>query len=679
MKQSTKRILSLLLVAVTALTLLAGCGGGSPNNPAKLGSAGAFTKWFGSQKKSLTNLETPGTYYFKLTRDINLSQTAVIDNGHTVVIDLAGYTIKNKDGQHVQLFSVSEGAALTLQNGTVTSAGADMDGGVIAVSGAASALQLTDVVLSNTDDSFISETLSGGVLLVNSPADTAPATVTISGSTEINGSPAGIRRNGGAIVAKGNAEIHMYGGTIQNGQAGCSGNVYMTDHAKFYMHDGLITGGAAVGKAQTSGLGGNVDMRGQARFHLYGGSINGGSAKKYGGNIFISNFGTSDTADGFHIYGGTVEGGAAQSGGNVYATDKDSLVCIYGGEIIDGEAMSGGNVYLEGSSMLMDGGTLTGLRNSTVNAYGTNLFSNHGTVTLYDGVIQDGMSNSSGGNVYVGDTQLTMYGGTIKGGDVTAVGVNVGGSNVFATGASVFNLYGGVITRGTANRDNKEGESAAGANVMLAQQTQMHMFGGEISDGVVHGSISRGGCVYVYGQSKGNNTWFNMYGGELRNGETDGTMRGMLVGAYGESKNTLDNAGRGTARIFEGTLNFTGPANSDNKFNTMYTNRKDLDCLRVYDPTGVEALLRGATTGPCPDATHNVEVETQDATCVTHGWIKYSCATCGDWYKVTAEPLGHTETANTVEATATQAGITEHSCSACGKVRYTDVIPATGK
>jgi hypothetical protein len=304
--KNTKKLLSLLLVAVMLLGLLAGCGGQSPDSPAKLGSAGAFTKWFGAQKKSLSNLQTAGTYYFKLTKDITLRQPAVVAGGHAVVIDMDGHTITAKEGVNAQIFTVGEGTSLTLKNGAITTTGADADGGLIAVTGAGSGLHLEDVALTNTDDSFVQEMFSGGVLFVNAPVDGEPAVVTLSGSTVITGAAAGVRRNGGAVTAKGNAEIHMYGGTIQDGQAGCSGNVYLADQAKFYMHDGVITGGAAVGKSETTGLGGNVDIRGQARFYLYGGTITAGMAKKRGGNIFVSSFGTTGTVDGFHIYGGTV-------------------------------------------------------------------------------------------------------------------------------------------------------------------------------------------------------------------------------------------------------------------------------------------------------------------------------------------------------------------------------------
>ena len=678
--KNTKKLLSLLLVAVMLLGLLAGCGGQSPDSPAKLGSAGAFTKWFGAQKKSLSNLPTAGTYYFKLTKDITLRQPAVVAGGHAVVIDMDGHTITAKEGVNTQIFTVGEGTSLTLKNGAITTTGADADGGLIAVTGAGSGLHLEDVALTNTDDSFVQEMFSGGVLFVNAPVDGEPAVVTLSGSTVITGAAAGVRRNGGAVTAKGNAEIHMYGGTIQDGQAGCSGNVYLADQAKFYMHDGVITGGAAVGKSETTGLGGNVDIRGQARFYLYGGTITAGMAKKRGGNIFVSSFGTTGTVDGFHIYGGTVTNGSAQNGGNIFATDKASCVSVYGGEITDGESMSGGNIYLESANLIMQGGTLNGRRNSTVNMYGGNVFCSHGTVTILDGTIQNAMVNGGGANVYMADAVMDIYGGLISGGDLSGIGVNTGGGNLFAEGESVVNFYNGTITRGTANYDDKE-DSAAGANVMLARQAQMHMFGGEVSDGVIHGNISRGGCIYVYGQGTNNNTWFHMYGGELRNGETDGTMRGMLVGAYGESKNDQPNAGRGSARIFAGTLTFTGPEKSEDRYNSLYTNRKDLACLRVYDPVALnlEGLMRGAQTGPCEDPSHNVVVETQEATCITQGWNKHTCATCGDWYEVTAEATGHTETATEVAATATTAGMTEHKCSVCENVRYTDIVPATGK
>lgn len=660
---------AVLAVLMLMSIVLSGCGAATAEKPASLGSAGSFNSWFTDGNKSLTNRETPGTYYFKATRDFKLNDMGVIDNGHRVVIDLDGHTLTGKNAKKVQAFTVSEGASLTLMNGGIQLPGADDDGGLIKVEGSNSRLNLINVTLTNSDDS-LSEGKNGGVLSVTSPVEGAPAVVTVQGTSVINGATNGSRHYGGSIQLGGNAELYMMGGVIQNGQAGVSGNVHMKEKAKFYLYDGIISGGVALRTSETTGLGGNVNVRGQARFHMYGGTVTGGTAEKNGGNFFVSSFGVEDPKDGFCMFGGTVEKGFSSfGGGNIYASEDDSVLKLYGGQIVDGKSTNGGNIYLERGQLKLLGGKLLGMNvDNPVNACGGNVFSQFGTIEIYEGIVRDAVTSNSGANIYATDSRVDIYGGSITDGSTAAIDVANGGGNLFVGGDSVFNFYDGEILNGESNRDGKKDVSAAGGNVVVAGKTLFQMFDGLIKDGIVHGNICRGGGVYVYGQGSNSDVKFHMYGGKIENDVLDTeTMRGMGIGSYSATKGRVGDA---MVRIFDGVINFLGSEKDKDRRHMLYGNASN---LVVYDEIKYQGLTRGAQIGPCEDPGHNTETEKVAATCVTPAYTKYTCPTCGDWCQVTDKATGHTETTNVVAPTCTQPGYTEHNCEHCGTVRVTDI------
>ena len=662
-----KKCVSMLLTGLLVLGMLSGCGAASASKPAKLGSGADLNRWVSKLEKQTK----PGEYYFEVTGDITLNSAAVIGNGHKVNINLNGHTITAKKGESIRAFELMDGG-LTLTGGTVEMAGADADGGLIYVDGGA--LTLENMVLTNNDDSAIGAERNGGVIYATGENAEAPAVVTVMGGTVINGSAEGKRLAGGSVTMEGCSELYLLDGTIQNGTAGMSGNIHLGGQSVFYMNGGTVTGGKSVQTTGITGDGGNINITAQSRMCMYAGTVSGGKAERTGGNIFVANYGKSEQ-QGFFQYGGRVEGGTSTSkGGNLYAMDKTSLVCLYGGEIKAGEAVNGGNLYLEACSLDMRGGTLTAVQEYGMNNNGANIYGVRATINLYDGTITGGRTHSSGGNVYVADSTVNLYGGTISDGQMKTVCVDVGGGNLFAGGSSVVNMYGGQIFGGVTNAD-KEDKTCAGANVMIGGKTWMHMFGGKISDGTLSGTTCRGGCVYVYGQIAGDACEFHMYGGTLENGEFEAdVMRGLAVGSYSV---LADESGVGTGRIFGGDIIYTGEDEAQRK-HTIFGNRYSRNMF-ILDGSKYEGLHSGPTVGPCQDKTHDTHVQTLAATCVTPGLEQYHCDTCGDWYKLTGAATGHTETVTTVEATATTAGYTEHSCSACGGLRYTDVVPATGK
>lgn len=646
-----KKYISVLLVVAMTVALLAGCGAGTADSPTKLSSAGGFAKWFQADRDSaLSNKAEPGTYYFKLGSNIIVEQAGQIGNGHTVVIDLNGKTLSAKDQQ---VFSVT-GGKLTLKNGTVESTGADTDGGVISVTGQDSALVLEDVKMSNTDDSTVSTRLYGGVICADDNA-----AVTLAGATEINGSASGKRDCGGSIAMIGNSQLYITGGTVQNGTAATGGNIYLDEQASLHLSAGSVTGGKTAQGAILAGDGGNISVCGQAQVHMYGGQILSGEATKSGGNISITCQGT-DSKAGLYQYGGSIADGVAQArGGNISATDRISLIRIYGGEVKLGQAPLGGNISLHAAAFEMWGGQLAGAGVATNVASGSNIYAIDSTLALYDGNITEGWCSGSGGNIFADSSVMDIYGGSITKGKTEAVGVAAGGGNLYMGGASVLNIYNGEISGGVSNCLFQDA-SASAPNVMVADQTKMQMFGGAIKDGYMAGKTLRTGCLYVHGRNPGDNCVFHMYGGSMENGKLDatGSVRGMTMASYSNA----DNDGVAIIRLFDGEHKYTGPSDDPNRQYTIYGNQNDN--LVLFDTAKYRGLYYKAAT--CKDGSHNTQVEDVAATCVTPGYTKYHCDTCGDWCKVTAQATGHNDVTTAVEATEQLGAYIQHSCDACG-------------
>lgn len=649
-----KKMISICLAVVLTLGLCA-CGGGTAaEKPVKLSSAGQFTSWFGEGKK--LSKKSGQTVYFQLTGDIKLRKEGLITGGNTVYIDLNGHSIT---GDANRAFSVTD-SALILRGGTVETAGAPDNGGVICVQGAGSGLTLEDVTMSNTDDSGVTGMALGGVIYAAGKG--TPAQIYIRGNSVINGSASGLRRSGGAVALTGDSRLYLEGGAIRGGKAGTAGNIYLEDNAQLHLLGGSVENGTAVSNSEITGYGGNIYTQGLGVIYVRGGEILGGSAEKDGGNIYLAN--TAGEEAGLYFLSGKMDGGTARTnGGNLCAMDKASQVRISGGELSGGNAEYGGNIYLKGAPMAIWGGTLTGVAGNPDLLNGGNICAEKATLQIYGGEITSGMAQEYGGNVYVSDSQVDIYGGSITSGAVVAADVTRGGGNFYAGRESLVRIYGGEISGGVSNCAQDQENSAAGANVMVAGTTKLEMFGGTIRDGMVYGPITRGGGVYVYGQAKRSNTVFHLYGGLIENGPLDNKMRGMCIGSYSETKG---DSGIAVTRVFGGELRFTGNADDKNRVYTLHGNKTAGTDLYLFDHTPYEGMYNRTIVGPCADPTHNTVTGELPATCLTQGGTEYTCGTCGIWYLITAEPTGHTETTE-----ATENGL-KHSCAACQLVWLTE-------
>ena len=647
-----RRFLALITCLLVMVSLvLSGCGAATADKPASLGSGGDFSRWFGPEKK--LSKQEPGTYYFQLTKDIKISTEGLI-SGQDVVIDLNGHTIT---GENNRAFCVSDGGSLVLKNGTVQTMGADANGGVIALEDA-KGLELVDVNLTNTDDTQISDRLSGGVLYANSKE---LCNIHIYGTSTLTGSASGLRRSGGTVALAGQAQLYLHSGTIRGGKAGTAGNLLLDNKSAFYLLGGTVENGFAESNSEITGFGGNIYTQTMSRIFMYGGTIQGGKADTAGGNIFLSNTASIDGESGLYLYDGLITGGSAlYEGGNIYASEKDSVIHMQGGTIEAGDSSQGANIFLQGGVLEMLGGTLVG-NNTGSTQLGGNIYGSAATLLLYDGIIADGAAQNMGGNVCMYDSRVEIYGGVIRNGISYSTQVSHGGGNFYAGKGSTVNMYGGEVFGGISNVTKDQESSSGGGNMMIGGTTKMQMFGGTVKDGTVYGKVTRGGGIYVYGQVAKNNSVLHMYGGTVENGPMENTMRGLCIAAYSE---TSDDNGFATARIFDGEIIFKGDDKHPDRLHTIYGNKTNSRDVKIFDDTNYKGLYRRTTVGPCPDATHNTVTGEVAATCLTHGYTEYTCGTCGVWCRITAEPTGHT--AQTEDMT-TPEGVTctKHSCTAC--------------
>jgi hypothetical protein len=155
-----------------------------------------------------------------------------------------------------------------------------------------------------------------------------------------------------------------------------------------------------------------------------------------------------------------------------------------------------------GSTLTMDGGTISGFDSSGVKVSGSN-----STFIMYDGTISGNSTPTSSGGVYVaGYGKFTMYNGIISGNSAS----QGGGVGVAAFGT--FTMYDGTISDNSASH---------GGGVAVGNPSTFTMYGGEISG---NSSTSRGGGVSVQGGAT-----FIMEDGEISGNSTSGSGGGVSV------------------------------------------------------------------------------------------------------------------------------------------------------
>ena len=156
--------------------------------------------------------------------------------------------------------------------------------------------------------------------------------------------------------------------------------------------------------------------------------------------------------------------------------------CAGGGKLTSATKKAGGMVL-----MLSSGAdSAVGVE---FNLYGGTLMMTDKDYTANAGVIQVG---NSGSNPAV----FNMYGGTITGGTA-----NKGGNILIGTAAATMNMYGGSVTGGSVKTNDSNTDRNRGGNIYVSKGT-LNVYGGSITDGMTTANDPNpglGGDIYLTG------------------------------------------------------------------------------------------------------------------------------------------------------------------------------------
>ena len=164
-----------------------------------------------------------------------------------------------------------------------------------------------------------------------------------------------------------------------------------------------------------------------------------------------------------------------------------------------------------GTEVNIYGGTITGGTAVGDNNYAGGVYLSDGAkLNMYNGNIVNNTAEDHGGNMFIsGQSTFNFYGGLISGG-MTLGGVAEGGAaftgnggNIYLTGRSFMNMYGGTITDGK----NMKG---AGGNIFVNSGAAFRMFDGIVENGAAARTAAN---LYVNSSSSGKYSSIEIYGG----------------------------------------------------------------------------------------------------------------------------------------------------------------------
>ncbi|MDR1089319.1 MAG: InlB B-repeat-containing protein [Coriobacteriales bacterium] len=312
----------------------------------------------------------------------------------------------------------------------------------------------------------------------------ASCTLTVKSGASISNNTGG---SGGGIYSEGGAEIIVESGAVISGNVarhGYGGAIYVLKYSNLTMKSGAVISGNSVSSDTESVFGGGV-------------SVGAASTLTMAAGAKITN-NRSETESSYSV----------NQGGGVYV-EGGSLI-MNGGEI-SGNTGTGGGVYVRGGSLIMNGGEISG---NTCNTSGGGVYLYEGSsFTMKAGSI---LNNSTpnygyGGGVYVrggsstSGSSFTMEGGTISGNRATyggGVSVEYGSTFVMKNGAISSNLATGINSNNGAI-GNGGGVSVGYMHGSSVGKSSFTMDGGEISYNEAQGNEKTlgGGGVYVGSES----------------------------------------------------------------------------------------------------------------------------------------------------------------------------------
>ena len=221
-------------------------------------------------------------------------------------------------------------------------------------------------------------TVTGKGNVLNLGAEDYKGTLTIDGKTS-GGSASGNAKNAFVSVLE-RATANMYENvTLQNRQQVDQACVVLEENSVFNMHGGVIQ--------NCKGKYGGVSLKNESRFIMEGGTISGCSASE-GGGLYAENSTIT-------IKGGTISGCSAGAGGGLYAT-YSSKITINKGTISECSASEGGGLYVDGSTLTIEGGTISGCTASGA-GMGGGLCAYNSIITIGGGTIKNNKAIYGGG------------------------------------------------------------------------------------------------------------------------------------------------------------------------------------------------------------------------------------------------------------------------------------------
>ena len=230
--------------------------------------------------------------------------------------------------------------------------------------------------------------------------------------------------------------------------------------------------------------------------------------------------------------------------------------------------LNGHHIKIEGSGnslTLCDCGTIGEITGGS-GEHGGAIYVNGGTLTLYSGTITGNTANGNGGGVYVLNGSFTMSGGSIS--DNTATQAESGGGGIFVTGASSsFTMSGS----SSISNNMASGRASRGGGIYLPSGT----FTMSDNASVTNNTASNGGGVFTDGT-------FTMTGGTITGNTAISNGGGVYVytngsfsisGAPTVTNNTRssDNTGNNVLLLKNKTIGITNPLTSGKIGVTMET------------------------------------------------------------------------------------------------------------
>ena len=249
----------------------------------------------------------------------------------------------------------------------------------------------------------------------------------------------------------------------------------------------------AEGSESYSARGGGIYSGNGSSLRIYGGRIYGNEAKGGGGGVYSAGA-NPFVMDGVHINGNESE----SKGGGVRVKTTGSKIayltdCTIEANFVEANAAQGAGIFMEGGRLVM---TRCDITSNQADHQGCGFYSSQGTTTAKDcNIYYNGTHHEDGNNIGAGiylnnGSTYIMDGGTIEGNNC----VNDGGGIYVANGA-VCQVKGNVKIRD--NYKASIGPGATDNNAYLAGTSVIEVVGELGEDAIIHITPSRNNRCYV--------------------------------------------------------------------------------------------------------------------------------------------------------------------------------------